>query len=148
MISEDLVYRLNPLSLSTTLMMLHQSKNLKALVLELYGTGNAPCEGTSLISAIQRARNRGIIGRSSSTHVWTNFHCIGQISTAPSLVLTPTTTTAVHASWVCVQVAACTQCSMGGVLLGKYAVSTALEAAGVIGAGDMTTVSACHQNIS
>lgn len=38
-----------------------QSKKLKALVLELYGTGNAPQRKTELLEAMRLARSRGIV---------------------------------------------------------------------------------------
>jgi L-asparaginase/Glu-tRNA(Gln) amidotransferase subunit D len=38
-----------------------KSKNLRAIVLEMYGTGNAPSKRTGLLSAITKARANGII---------------------------------------------------------------------------------------
>jgi hypothetical protein len=40
----------------------HKSTKLRALVLELYGTGNAASKKTGLLQAVEVARKRGIVG--------------------------------------------------------------------------------------
>jgi len=77
------------------LMMVTHSKDLRAVVLELYGAGNAAGKGT-LMQVLAKCKEKGIY------------------------------------------VVATTQCVMGSVLFGKYAVTNELVNLGVISAGDMT----------
>ncbi|KAJ8613612.1 hypothetical protein CTAYLR_006157 [Chrysophaeum taylorii] len=94
------VLRLVPGFDDSALLACFECPTLKAVVVELYGTGTAPSRRKGLVDALTAAKQRDLV------------------------------------------VVATTQCQVGGVKIDVYAVGQALQDAGVISAGDMTTEAA------
>ena len=103
-----------------------ESHNLKALVLQLYGTGNAPSVKESFIQLLSDASESGVLVV-ASTQVRQTLNTRSRSSPH----LSQNQVWSVYFSFH-------RQCYTGSVMLGHYAVGKALEEAGVVSASDMT----------
>lgn len=106
----------------------NESNQLRALVLQLYGTGNIPSVKKSFIKLLADAADKGILVVAttqcfSGTWLW----CREAYDTVRNSDKTDIFNTSLFPLF-----------PQGGVMLGHYATGQALASAGVVSAGDMT----------
>jgi L-asparaginase len=136
-----LVFRMVPGFDDKALLRCLESDELRAVVLELYGTGTAPARRAGLLKALRAARSHNVLVVTTCVEINTSRRVLNRrVESTPS---TRRLLDGVHPThWLISTQVATTQCKRGGVVLATYEVGRLLEEEGVVAAGDMTTEAA------
>lgn len=116
---------------------INHSKTVRAIIFEMYGTGNAPSTRAGLLDAVRTATGRGIVvvALTQCRQVLTRVTSRPHTHAIPIYTASPGDLCLTRLALLAVQ-------PQGGVLLSKYEVGQALQSAGIVSGGDMTTEAA------